>query len=248
MNILAIDSSGLVASTAVMSDNIIKAEANTCNKLTHSETLMPMIDTVIRSSGLELGDMDHIAVACGPGSFTGLRIGCATAKGLAEAIGRTVIPVNTIDALAMNMYGFSGNIVPMIDARRNEAYTGIFRTADTGLETVKEQCAIPLAQLIDMVNELGTRTVFLGDGADSFRDQIDKTCTVEHIYATPAQRLQRAASVACLAVVYAGEGRAVDPALHAPIYLRSTQAEREGARAKTEAEKAAMAAGHVVRK
>ena len=87
MNILAVDSSGLAASAAVLSDDVIRSEYTVCNKLTHSETLMPMIDEVVKSSGLALGDMDAIAIAMGPGSFTGLRIGSATVKGLAEAIG-----------------------------------------------------------------------------------------------------------------------------------------------------------------
>ncbi len=247
MNILAIDSSGLSASAAVLSDNMIKAEYSVCNKLTHSETLMPMIDEVIKASGSSLGDMDYIAVACGPGSFTGLRIGSATAKGLAEAVGKRVIAVPTIDALAVNMHGFSGNIVPLIDARRNEAYTGIYRFEGDKLIVIREQCAVPLTDIIKDVNERSKRTVFLGDGAISFREQIDEICTVEHEYALPGQMLQKASSVAWLAAAYAKEGIDQDPGDHAPVYLRVSQAEREGARAKTEAEKAAMAAGHIVR-
>ena len=95
MNILAIDSSGLSASVAVLSDEVIKAEFSVCNKLTHSETLMPMIDAVISSSGVALNEMDAVAVAEGPGSFTGLRIGAATAKGLAEAVHKPVIGIRT---------------------------------------------------------------------------------------------------------------------------------------------------------
>ena len=227
MNILAVDSSGLVASAAVLSDDVIRSEYIVCNKLTHSETLMPMIDEVIRSSGLEPGDMDAIAVAKGPGSFTGLRIGSATVKGLAEAIGRPVIEVPTVNALAQNMAGYEGNIVPLMDARRNETYTGIFTFEGDKLKVIREQCAVPLTDILADVNDRGKRTVFLGDGVRVFEDKIKALCTVPFVFAPPGLRLQRASSVAVLAGRYYEEGCYVDAAEHRPSYLRVSQAERE---------------------
>ena len=149
MNILAIDASGLAASAAVLSEGVIKAEFFVCNKLTHSETLMPMVDQVIKASGLLLSDMDAIAVTEGPGSFTGLRIGSATAKGLAEAAGKKLVGIPTVDALARNLTGFEGNIVPLMDARRNETYTGIYTLSeDDSLIVLREQCAVPLSDIL----------------------------------------------------------------------------------------------------
>ena len=227
MNILAVDSSGLVASAAILSDDVIRSEYIVCNKLTHSETLMPMIDEVIRSSGLKAGDMDAVAVAMGPGSFTGLRIGSATVKGLAEAIGKPVIEVPTVNALAQNMAGYDGNIVPLMDARRNETYTGIFTFSGDKLTVLREQCAVPLGDILEDVNERGKKTVFLGDGVRVFADRINAVCTVPFVFAPPGLRLQRASSVAVLAGRYYREGIFSDAAEHKPVYLRVSQAERE---------------------
>ena len=232
MNILAIDSSGLTASVAVLSGDVIRAEFSVCNKLTHSETLMPMTDQVIKASGLALCEMDAIAVAAGPGSFTGLRIGSATAKGLAEGIGKPVIEVPTVNALAQNMAGFAGNIVPLMDARRNETYTGIFTFDRAKLIVLREQCAVPLGDILEEVNSRGEETVFLGDGLSVFAEQIEKECVVPYIFAPVSLRLQRASSVAVLAERYHKEGRYVSASEHKPIYLRVSQAEREAAKAR----------------
>lgn len=231
MNILAIDSSGLAASAAVLSDSTIKAEFSVCNKLTHSETLMPMIDEVIKASGLMLSDMDAIAVTEGPGSFTGLRIGSATAKGLAEAIDKPVIGVPTVDALAQNMAGFEGNIVPLMDARRNETYTGIYTFKGDELVVLREQCAVPLMDILEDTEQRKERTVFLGDGVRVFEGQIRDYCNIPYIFAPTSHRLQRASSAAVLAERYYERGQYTDAAEYVPIYLRVSQAERERAEA-----------------
>lgn len=227
MNILAIDSSGLAASCAILSDDVIRAEFFVCNKLTHSETLLPMVDQVIRASGLKLVEMDAIAVSMGPGSFTGLRIGSATAKGLAEAIQKPVIGVPTVDALACNMAGYEGNIVPLMDARRNETYTGIYSFNENGMTVLREQCAVPLRDIIAEVNQRGTRTVFLGDGVRVFEEQIRMDCRVPFEFAPASHNLQRASCVAVLARKYHEQGKYTDAAGHVPVYLRTSQAERE---------------------
>ncbi len=237
MNILAIDSSGLAASAAVLSDDTIKAEFSVCNKLTHSETLMPMIDEVIKASGLMLSDMDAIAVTEGPGSFTGLRIGSATAKGLAEAIDKPVIGVPTVDALAQNMAGFDGNIVPLMDARRNETYTGIYTFKKDELAILREQCAVPLADILEDAVQRNERTVFLGDGVRVFEEQIRDYCHIPYTFAPASLRLQRASSVAVLAERYYERGQYKDAAEYSPIYLRVSQAERERAEAERVKEK-----------
>jgi tRNA threonylcarbamoyladenosine biosynthesis protein TsaB len=190
---------------------------------------MPMIDRTIADSGLTLQDMDAIAVTKGPGSFTGLRIGSATAKGLAEACGIPVIEVPTVDALAMNMTFFDGLIVPLMDARRNETYTGIYTFEAGELKVIREQCAVPLSEIIRDVNERETRTVFLGDGVRVFAQAIEDSCRVPFSYAPASLRLQRASSVAVLACSYYDKGLCVDASLHVPTYLRVSQAERERA-------------------
>lgn len=229
INILAIEASSLASSAAVLSDDVIKAESFVCNKLTHSETLMPMIDRTISDSGLTMQDMDAVAVTKGPGSFTGLRIGSATAKGLAEALDIPVIEVPTVDALAMNMAFFDGLIVPLMDARRNETYTGIYTFEGGELKVIRQQCAVPLSEILADVNDRGERTVFLGDGVQSFASSIQESCHVPFMYAPASQRLQRASSVAVLARNYFEKGQYVDAVDHVPTYLRVSQAERERA-------------------
>lgn len=227
MNILAIDSSGLAASCAVLSGDVIRAEFFVCNKLTHSETLLPMVDKTIDASGLTLAEMDAVAVSKGPGSFTGLRIGSATAKGLAEAIGKPVIGVPTVDALAMNLPGFDGNIVPLMDARRDETYTGIYSFDGEDLTVIREQCAVPLRDILSDVNQRQKKTAFLGDGIKVFADRIKKECTVPYMIAPADHRLQRASSVAVLAAKYFVAGKYSDALEYVPVYLRVSQAERE---------------------
>lgn len=127
MKIVAIDSSGLVASVAVTEDDNLIAEYTTNYKKTHSQTLLPMLDEVKKMIELDLSTLDAIAVSAGPGSFTGLRIGSATAKGLGLALNKPLIGVPTVDALAMNLYGTDQIICPLMDARRSQVYTGIYR-------------------------------------------------------------------------------------------------------------------------
>ena len=129
MKILALDSSGLVASVAVMENDNLIAEYTMNYKKTHSQTLLPMLDEVKKMIELDLSTLDAIAVAAGPGSFTGLRIGSATAKGLGLALNLPIVPVKTVDALAYNLYGTDKLVCPLMDARRNQVYTGIYSFA-----------------------------------------------------------------------------------------------------------------------
>ena len=123
MKIIAIDSSGLVATVAIAADDTLTAEYTVNYKKTHSQTLLPMLDEIKKMTELDLDTIDAVAVAAGPGSFTGLRIGSATAKGLAMALDKPIIEVPTVDALAMNMWGTKDLICPIMDARRHQVYT-----------------------------------------------------------------------------------------------------------------------------
>ena len=135
MKILALDSSGLVASVAVMENDNLIAEYTMNYKKTHSQTLLPMLDEVKKMIELDLSTLDAIAVAAGPGSFTGLRIGSATAKGLALALDKKIVSVPTVDALAYNMWGSDAVVCPLMDARRNQTYTGVYEFVDGKMGT-----------------------------------------------------------------------------------------------------------------
>lgn len=231
MRVLAVDSSGLVASVAVAEDEVLLAEYTMNYKKTHSQTLLPMLQEVKEMIDLELDSIDAIAVAAGPGSFTGLRIGSATVKGLGLALDKPIIEVPTLEGLAYNLCGTTHLVCPLMDARRNQVYTGIYRFIAEGktwrMEAVKEQCAVDVTEILQMCNEIGEPVIFLGDGVPVYADKIAELCQVPYTFAPANMNRQRAASVATLGLVYAKQGKVVTAAEHAPEYLRKSQAERE---------------------
>lgn len=236
MKILAIDSSGLVATVALVEDDNLIAEYTIHHKKTHSQTLMPMLEEIKNMVELSLDTVDAIAVAAGPGSFTGLRIGAATAKGLAMGLGKPIIEVPTLEGMAYQMYGANALVCPIMDARRNQVYTGLYQFCEDEegyrMETLKEGCACDISECISLVNGFEQPVIFLGDGVGVFADVIRKEAKVPVYFAPAHRRLQSAASVGALASVFAGEGRFVDAKDHAPEYFRMSQAERERMEAK----------------
>ena len=226
MRILGIESSSLVASVAIVEDGVTMAEYTANFKKTHSQTLLPMIDAMAGLLDLDLATIDAIAISGGPGSFTGLRIGSATAKGLGLALKKPLIHVPTLDGTAYNMYGVSGLICPIMDARRNQVYTGIYRF-EKEFQVVMEQDALDMGELIDKLNAMGERVIFLGDGVPVHEKLIREKMTVPFEFAPAHVNRQRAASVAALGAVYFAEGKIQDAAEHGPDYLRKSQAERE---------------------
>ncbi len=231
MKILALDSSGLVASVAVAEDDILIAEYTVNYKKTHSQTLMPMLQAIKDTVELDLDTIDAIALAAGPGSFTGLRIGSATAKGLGLALEKPLVEVPTVAGLAYNLWGSDKLVCPIMDARRNQVYTGIYTYEQDGetcrMLTVKEQCAVDISEILSVLNEIGKEVVFLGDGVPVFKENIKTELQVPYTFAPSHCNRQRASAVATLAGVYFKEGRVVDAGSHQPEYLRMSQAERE---------------------
>lgn len=239
MKILGLDSSGIVASVAVVEDENLVAEYTVNYKKTHSQTLLPMLDEIARMTELDLNTIDAIAVAAGPGSFTGLRIGSATAKGLGLALKKPLIGVPTVEALAYNLYDTAGLICPIMDARRNQVYTGIYRFTDHKLETVEKQMAVPVEELLEKLNAYGESVIFLGDGVPVFCNTIKEKLEVPCSFAPAHVNKQRAAAVAALGQIYYQEGKIQTAAEHVPDYLRVSQAERERAERERRKEKTA---------
>lgn len=227
MKILALDSSGLVASVAVIEEDNLLAEYTVNYKKTHSQTLLPMLDEISRMIQLELDTVDAIAVASGPGSFTGLRIGSATAKGLGLALGKLVIPVPTLDGLAYNLYDAPALVCPIMDARRNQVYTGIYQYEKHQLTSVMQPCAMGIEELTDRLNETGRETAFLGDGVAVYREIIEERMTVPFSFAPAHCGKQRASAVAALGLVRFRQGLYTTADDFQPEYLRQSQAERE---------------------
>lgn len=230
MKILALDSSGLVASVAVVEDEGLLAEYTVNYKKTHSQTLLPMLDEIAQMTELDLNTVDAIAVAGGPGSFTGLRIGSATAKGLGLALDKPLVNVPTVDALAYNLYGSDANICPMMDARRNQVYTGIYTFSSEGeFQVLQEQSVCAVAEIADRLNALGQEVIFLGDGVPVYQDMLGSLMHVPYQFAPAHLNRQRASAVAVLAMNYVRAGKTETAAEHRPVYLRLSQAERERA-------------------
>ena len=241
MKVLAIDSSGLTASVAVVEDSRTIAEYTVDYKKTHSQTLLPMIDEVAKMTELELSDIDAIAVSGGPGSFTGLRIGSATAKGLGLALDKPLIHVPTVDGLAYQVYGCGDIICPIMDARRNQVYTGIYtfsaragkkegtREVEPVFQVLRMQMAIAVEDLIRRLNNYNRPVVFLGDGVPVYREMLSAGLKVSYSFAPSYMNRQRAAVIGALGIRYYKAGKYETAMEHQPEYLRQSQAERERA-------------------
>ena len=191
MKILGLDSSGIVASVAIVEDENLIAEYTVNYKKTHSQTLLPMLDELVKMTELDLDTIDAIAVAAGPGSFTGLRIGSATAKGLGLALKKPLVEIPTVDALAYNLYDSRALICPIMDARRSQVYTGIYRFQEHKLVTVEAQMAVPMAEMIEKLNARGEEVVFLGDGVPVFGKMIQENLKVPYSFAPAHVNKQR---------------------------------------------------------
>ncbi|HIZ56876.1 MAG TPA: tRNA (adenosine(37)-N6)-threonylcarbamoyltransferase complex dimerization subunit type 1 TsaB [Firmicutes bacterium] len=227
MIILAIDSSAKTASAALCNENHVLAEFSAHTQLTHSQTLMPMTDSLFRAAGILPGEIDACAVACGPGSFTGLRIGIAAIKGLAQALGKPCVPVSTLEGLAQNLQGVCENslICPVMDARCGQVYNALFDSAGGKLSRLTEDRAIAAEDLLKEVQDRGKTVFLVGDGADLCYNQYKEVCQ-EIRLAPPALRFQRAASIGLIGCRLLAEGKTVTPAHLMPAYLRLPQAER----------------------
>ena len=199
MKILALDSSGIVASVAVVEDDTLLAEYTVNYKKTHSQTLLPMLDEIVKMTELEL------------------------------TLKKPLVAVPTVDALAYNLYDAQGLICPIMDARRKQVYTGIYRFEEHQLMTLKEQWAAPIEELLEELNQRGEMVTFLGDGVPVFRELIAEKLQVPYSFAPAHVNKQRAAAVAALGSIYYKEGRTETAMEHVPEYLRVSQAERERA-------------------
>ena len=228
MKIVAIDSSGLVASVAVATKDTLLAEYTVNYKKTHSQTLLPMLDEISGMIELDMESIDAIAVSAGPGSFTGLRIGSATAKGLGLALSKPIIAVPTVDALSYNGWGTSDLICPIMDARRNQVYTGFYAFDEEDNHIVlKEQFAEDIETVIEQLNDIGKKVLFLGDAVPVYEKIIQEKMKVPFRFAPHTMNRQRASCLALAAVKYYEQGIMQTSEEHSPIYLRMSQAERE---------------------
>ena len=226
MKILSIDSSALVASVALCEDDKVLAEYTINNGNTHSETLLPMVESVLGFFSLDAKDVDLFAVSAGPGSFTGVRIGAATLKGLAFGFDKPCVEVSTLEAIAYNLRTHKGLVCPVMNARRSQVYTAVFRSDGERLERLMPDAAIAIGELDLILASYGEDVRLCGDGYDV---AIEGFANTKPLYVEPRLRLQSAVSVASVALEKYMRGELCSDSELRVTYLRQSQAERERA-------------------
>lgn len=223
MRILAVDTSASVASCAIVEDNKLICEQILNNKLTHSQTIMPMIASALMQSDMKAEDIDLFAAVTGPGSFTGLRIGVSAVKALAHATGKKCAAVSALEAMAYNLVCSEYIISPIMDARRQQVYNALYRADEMRLTELEEARAISVETLCEELLQMGRKVVFLGDGVPVYRDYIAEKLADKALFAPANVNAQMAGSAAVLA----SSKEQVGYAELVPFYLRKSQAERE---------------------
>lgn len=225
MIVLSIDSSSKVATCALLNNDELLGEYVLNNKREHSVLLMPMIEKLLEECNLTLDDVDGYAVSKGPGSFTGLRIGMATIKGLSFGSSKPYISISTLDALAYSLVNFKGIICPIMDALRENVYTGLYKGNNNKLETILEPTPMDIDKLVEMLKEKDEDIIFTGDGLSKHKDYI-KDHLPNAKFAPNHLNIVRASSLGELGLNLLNEGIHDDPN-SAPIYLKQPQAVRE---------------------
>lgn len=217
--ILGIDSSAITAGCALYDGGRLIAEQFLNTKHTHSQTLLPMVESMMKSAEVSLADVDSIAVTAGPGSFTGLRIGIASVKGMAMGAGKPCVEVSTLEAIAHNFVGVDGIICCAMDARCSQVYNALFESRNGGITRICEDRAIKCADLYEELKKLDGNIILAGDGAELLHEATEHSFTLAPV----ALRYQRG-----LGVCLAAQGKdTIDAAALMPSYLRLPQAERE---------------------
>lgn len=226
MKTLALETSAKSVSVAVTENGTLLAQAYQDRGLTHSVTLMPLLDGMLKTAGLTLDDMDIIAVAQGPGSFTGIRIGVSAAKGLAWAKALPCCGVSTLEAMAYGVTDFEGVVVGAMDARRQQVYNALFRTENGRVTRLCADRAVAMELVAEELAAMPEPKLIVGDGAVLLYDSLQKAgigCRL----VSPLHRQQSAAGVALAAEHLAAQGLTCSAQELQPVYLRLSQAERE---------------------
>lgn len=226
MKMLAIDSSSNIATVAIVEDSDLICEIVLNDKKTHSQKLMPLIKEALLSCKIGIDQIDVFSCSVGPGSFTGLRIGLATVKGLAHAFKKPIIGVSTLDALAFGIPFYSGIICPIMDARNNQVFTALYKWSNDSIERISEYMGIDILELADMIDNTSGNVVFTGDGINIYREILRKKLGGKAQFAPKYNSLARASLVAQIGINRYNMGIIDSYITLSPFYLRKSQAER----------------------
>ena len=226
MLVLSVDSSYSTATCALIKDDKILAEINLNDKKQHSVILMRLIDSILKEYEIDINDIDAFIISRGPGSFTGLRIGMATLKGLAFASKKPLISVSTLDTLAYNSISFQGIICPIMDALRDNIYTCLYKNENNNLTPlIKEQC-LNINELVTILKEQTLPIIFVGDGVAKHKEFLQENIP-NSFFAPNHSNFPKASSVGELGIKKINDGVIENIDSINPIYLRKSQAERE---------------------
>ncbi|MDE4542504.1 tRNA (adenosine(37)-N6)-threonylcarbamoyltransferase complex dimerization subunit type 1 TsaB [Thermoanaerobacterium sp. R66] len=217
MKVLAIDSSSKTATVALVDESGLIGEFS-INHLRHSVILMPMMDELLKMAEVKKEEITHIAVCEGPGSFTGLRIGAATAKGLAQSLDVPIVGVSSLDALAYNVGEYNGIICPIIDALRGNVYTAFYK-GGSELSRLKDVSLEEVEVVLDIAKVYGEEVLFVGDGTIAYKDTL-KSALPDAIFASPINNISRASSVGMMALKKISKGEICTYLDFKPYYIR----------------------------
>ena len=227
MKILALDTSSVVATVAVLDDEKLIGEYIINHKMTHSQRLMPMIEELLKNCEIMPDEIDVYAVSLGPGSFTGLRIGAATIKAMAQALAKPVVGIPTLEGLAYNL-PFSGELIcPLIDAQKNLVYSALYSWQGNRLIELMKQDVYEIETLLKILKHQNKRIIFLGDAIEKHISDIKESLGEWVVIPPVAVRMPRASSIAELAMEKAKRGELQAAGDIVPIYMRKSQAENQ---------------------
>lgn len=227
MRVLSIDSSGSCATVAVLTDEKLEGEIFLNYKMQHSVVLFPMIENALEMLELKIDDIDAVAVSGGPGSFTGLRIGVAAAKGIAQGGNKKFIGISSLDAMAFQQMGFSGIICPIMDALRDNVYTALYTFEMGELYKIRDYDALHMDELLAVLKDREEKVIFCGDAVSIHKERIKAVLSDRAVFSPISMNMPRASSIGELALLRLNRGEEDNIYTYSPIYLRKSQAERE---------------------
>ena len=225
MNILSFDTSTKAASVALLKDDVLVGEIFINDKRTHSQKLMPMVESLFKLADITADDLDVLAVCIGPGSFTGLRIAMATVKAMAHAKDLKIVAVDSLESLAFNVSDTEKKIIPVLDAQGKKLYTGVYKACSGKVERIEDIEVVEIDELLERIEKNGEDVVVLGEGLDKCRDRFE----ISHVeIPTPDKNVSKASSIACIAKEKFENNIDVHSCYDiVPMYIRKSQAEMQ---------------------
>ncbi|MEF9951577.1 MAG: tRNA (adenosine(37)-N6)-threonylcarbamoyltransferase complex dimerization subunit type 1 TsaB [Clostridium sp.] len=227
MRVIAIETSTSVASVAIVNDNKVEVELFLNYKLQHSTVLFPMVQSALSMLSIDMKSIDSVVVSGGPGSFTGLRIGVATAKGLVQGTDKKFLGISCLDTLAYQNIGFNGLVCPILDALRENVYTALYSGCEDEVKMENDYDALHIDELLENLKNIDGDILFCGDGINLHRNKIIEVLGNRAKFSLSMNNAPRGSSLGLLGIKRIENGQSDDIFTYGPLYIRASQAERE---------------------